>query len=148
MAKWITHRMTLFSLAYCDWYGTICEELGITEQKILAKLHPRYKEKRDGKVYGKDRCDRFMFWANCKSCNAEDHYQRLDMIKRYIKTIYPRLVREVAKEEAKEQFLTDLKDQKVRTEAVEVKVTVINPKLKRKKENPLQMEFDFGEEFK
>ena len=70
------------------------------------------------------------------------------MIKRYIKTIYPRLVREVAKEEAKEQFLTDLKDQKVRTEAVEVKVTVINPKLKRKKENPLQMEFDFGEEFK
>ena len=143
MAKWITHRMTLFSLAYCDWYGTICEELGITEQKILAKLHPRYKEKRDGKEFGKDRCDRFMYWANCKSCNAEDHYQRLDMVRRYIKTIYPRLVREVTKEEAKAKFLDDLKKQNIDPETVDVKVTVVKPK--RRKENPLQMEFDFGD---
>lgn len=141
MGKYITHRMTLFSLAYCDWYGTICDELSITEQKVLAKLHPRYKEKRDGKEFGKDRCDRFMYWANCKTCNAEDHYQRLDMVKRYITTIYPRLVREVAKEEAKEKFLDDLKKQKVDSETVEVKVTIVKPK--RKKENPLQMEFDF-----
>lgn len=142
MGKYITHRMTLFSLAYCDWYQTICKELGITEEAVLAKLHPKYKEKKDGIEFGKDRCDRFMFWANHKSCNAEDHYQRLDMVRRYIKTIYPRLVREVAKEEAKTQFLTDLKDQKIDPETVEVKVTIVKPK--RKKENPLQMEFDFG----
>ena len=144
MAKWITHRMTLFSLTYCDWYMEVCTELGITEEAVLSKLHPKYKEKRDGVVIGKDRCDRFMFWANHKSCNAEDHYQRLDMVRRYIKTIYPRLVREVAKEEAKEQFLDNLKKQKVRTETIEVKVTVINHKQKR--ENPLQMEFDFGDQ--
>lgn len=141
MAKWITHRMTLFSLAYCDWYGTICEELGITEQKILEKLRPRYKEKRNGQEFGKDRCDRFMYWANCKSCNAEDHYQRLDMVRKYITTIYPRLVREVAKEEAKSKFIGDLKKQNIDPETVEVKVTIVKPK--RKKENPLQMEFDF-----
>jgi hypothetical protein len=64
------------------------------------------------------------------------------MVRRYIKTIYPRLVREVAKEEAKEQFLTDLKDQKIDPKTVEVKVTIVKPK--RKKANPLQMEFDFG----
>ena len=142
MAKYITHRMTLFSLAYCDWYREICTDLGITEEKVLTKLHPKYKEKKDGVEFGKDRCDRFMFWANHKSCNAEDHYQRLDMVRRYIKTIYPRLVREVAKEEAKEQFIIDLKDQKIDPETIEVKVTVVKPR--RKKENPLQMEFDFG----
>lgn len=142
MAKWITHRMTLFSLAYCDWYMEVCTELGITEETILTKLHPKYKEKRDGVEFGKDRCDRFMFWANKQHHDAENHYDKLECLKRYIKLIYPRLVREVAKEEAKEQFLNDLKKQKVRTETVEVKVTVVNPK--PKKENPEQMEFDFG----
>lgn len=147
MGKYITHRMTLFSLAYCDWYQTVCEELGITEEKVLAKLHPRYKEKKDGVEIGKDRCDRFMFWANHKSCNAEDHYQRLDMVKRYIKTIYPRLVREVAKEEAQAQFLADLKEKSVvKFDDVQIKVSI--RKKKPTKTNPDQLEFDFGEEFK
>lgn len=142
MARYITHRMTLFSLAYCDWYRTICTELGITEEKVLAKYHPRYKEKKNGVECGRDRCDKFMYWANKQFCDAENHYDKLDCLKRYIKLIYPRLVREVAKEEAKEQFLNDLKDQKIDPETVEVKVAVVKPK--RKKENPLQMEFDFG----
>lgn len=143
MARWITHRMTLFSLAYCDWYRQICKELGITEEKVLAKYHPRYKEKRNGVEFGRDRCDRFMYWADKQHHDAENHYDKLECLKRYIKLIYPRLVREVAKEEAKEQFLNNLKNQKVRTETVKVKVTVVNHK--SKKENPEQMEFDFGD---
>lgn len=169
MAKFITHRMTLFSLAYCDWYQTVCKELGITEEAILAKLHPKYKEKKeDGTEFGKDRCDRFMFWANHKKCNAEDHYQRLDMVKRYITTIYPRLVREVANEEAIAQLMKDLElenlehEPKVphiqdrlpvsgyRPEPMVIFVHDLRKTKKKKKvkENPNQMEFDFGEEFK
>lgn len=142
----ITHRMTLFSLAYCDWWREIAKELGIQDEKVLVKLRPTYKEKRNGREFGKDRCDRFMFWANHQSESAENHYNRLDVVKRYIQLIYPRLVREVAKEEAVVQLLSDLKNQKVRTETVEVKVAVVKPK--PKKENPDQLEFDFGEEFK
>lgn len=142
MTRFITHRMTLFSLAYCDWYREICKELGITEEGVLAKLHPKYKEKKNGVEFGKDRCDRFMFWANHRRCNEEDHYQRLDMVKRYITTIYPRLVREVAKEEAQAQFLTDLKEKSVTNiDNLEVKIRVV--KKKEVKENPMQMEFDF-----
>lgn len=147
MSKYITHRMTLFSLAYCDWYREICKELGITENAVLAKLHPRYKEKRDGVEFGKDRCDRFMFWANHKPCDAEDHYQRLDMVKRYITFIYPRLVREVAKEEAVKEFLDNLKEKAV-VKYDEMQVKVFIRKRKPEKTNPDQMEFDFGEEFK
>ena len=143
MGRYITHRMTLFSLAYCDWHLQICKELGITEEKVLAKYHPRYKEKRNGVEFGRDRCDRFMYWANKQNHDAENHYDKLECLKRYIKLIYPRLVREVAKEEAKVQFLNDLKNQKIRTETVEVKVTVVNPK--HKKENLEQMVFDFEE---
>lgn len=169
MAKFITHRMTLFSLAYCDWYREICKELGITEEKVLAKLHPRYKETKDGVEVGKDRCDRFMFWANHRRCNEEDHYQRLDMVKRYITTIYPRLVREVAKEEAIAQFMKDLGLENLEHEPkvlphIQDRPPVLGcrpdpvimfvhdlrkiKKKKKVKENPMQMEFDFGGEFK
>lgn len=158
MARFITHRMTLFSLAYCDWYREICKELGITEERILAKLHPKYKEKKeDGTEFGKDRCDRFMFWANHKRCNEEDHYQRLDMVKRYITLIYPRLVKESMREEAVEKFIDDLGPLVVnknipllsgRNPELTHKVSVRIHRVKQKKENPNQMEFDFGEEFK
>lgn len=154
MTKFITHRMTLFSLAYCDWYWEICKELGITEDAVLAKLHPKYKEKKDGVEFGKDRCDRFMFWANHRRCNEEDHYQRLDMVKRYITTIYPRLVREVAKEEAIAQFMKDLEKVPhapykapniLRNPNIKIVVHDIGKSRKKTKENPLQMEFDFGD---
>ena len=67
------------------------------------------------------------------------------MVKRYITTIYPRLVREVTKEEAKEKFLAELKKSAVSPiDNLEIKVRVV--KRKKVKENPMQMEFDFGEQ--
>lgn len=107
MSKYITHRMCLLSLAYCDWYAEVCKKMGITEEAVLAKLHPKYKETKNGKPFGKDRCDRFMYWSNHRTVLDEDHYDRLRVLEEYIRLIYPRLVREVQKEQDIKKFFEE-----------------------------------------
>ena len=125
MATFWTHRKNLLYFAYQDFWWQTVQSLGITEEKVLERLNPAYKQ---GGV-GNSRATRFAFWADRKNVDDENHYARLDILKRYIQMVYPRLVQEIAKEEAAEKFLTRLRSEGVKSEKVNVKVIVRKDKV-------------------
>ena len=105
----ITKKMYLMSLTYCEMIRSVIEKIGISDSAVIAKLMPRYKYKNErGVEFGKDRCDRFMYWSKWRWYNEDDYYDRCKAVEDYVRLIYPRLVREVAKEEAKAKFLANL----------------------------------------
>jgi len=134
MARFWTHRMNLLYFSYQDYWKEVCEKIGITEEAVLAKLVPSYKEKgENGQEVGRSRIERYAFWANRRSVLDESHYDRLRVLEDYIRMLYPRLVKEVRKEEEVQAYFKR-----------PVTIPTVKPKPKTK-ENPEQMVFDFGE---
>ena len=133
MAKFWTHRMNLLYFSYQDFWKEVCDKIGITEEKVLSKLRPSYKERdENGQEIGRSRNERYAFWANRRSVLDESHYDRLRVLEDYIRMLYPRLVREVKKEEEIQAYFQ---------KPVVIPTTKSKPKTK---ESPMQMEFDFG----
>ena len=136
MAKFWTHRMNLLYFSYQDFWKEICDKIGITEESIIEKLKPSYKEKdKDGKEVGRCRIERYAFWANHQFVIETNHEDRLDLLERYIRMLYPRLIKEVDKEVSIQQYFN---------KPVTVPTVTNKPKTK-KKESLVQLEFDFGD---
>ena len=134
MAKYWTHRMNLLYFSYQDFWKEICDKIGITEEAVLAKLNPSYKEKgRDGQEVGHKRIERYAMWANKQFVIETSHEDRLDLLERYIRMLYPRLIKEVDKEASIQQYFNK-----------PVTVPTVTNKPTKKKESPVQLEFDFG----
>ena len=136
MGKFWTHRMNLLYFSYQDFWREVATKIGITDEKILAKLVPSYKEKdKDGKEVGRCRIERYAFWANRRSVLDESHWDRLRVLEDYIRMLYPRLVREVRKEEEVRAYFQK-----------PVTIPTVTKSKPKKKESSMQMEFDFGGE--
>lgn len=135
MAKYWTHRMNLLYFSYQDFWKEVCDKIGITEEKVLSKLRPSYKERdENGQEVGRCRIERYAFWANRRSVLDESHYDRLRVLEDYIRMLYPRLVKEVRKEEEVQAYFKR-------------PVTIPTVTKTKKKESGLeQLEFNFGGE--
>lgn len=136
MAKFWTHRMNLLYFSYQDFWREVCTKIGITEEAVLAKLMPSYKEKgKDGQEVGHCRIERYAMWANKQFVIETSHEDRLDLLERYIRMLYPRLIKEIDKEASIQQYFN---------KPVTVPTVTNKPKTK-KKESPVQLEFNFGD---
>ena len=138
MGKFWTHRMNLLYFSYQDFWREVCAKVGITDEAVLDKFKPSYKEKGpDGQEVGKCRIERYAFWANRQSVMDESHYDRLRLLEDYIRMSYRKVADQVKKEaEIKAYFQRP------------VTVPTVAKTTTKKKSNPEQMEFDFGDEIK
>lgn len=104
MSKFWTHRMNLLYFSYTDFWKSVCDKIGITDKKVLERLKPSWKEKKDGVEVGKCRVERYAFWANQQAVLDTSHDDRLRLLEEYIRHAYLRILKELDKEEQLELY--------------------------------------------